>query len=48
MDEFIKLLDKDYELVHYQMKDKAVKGQSTQGRLTFIGKYRLAYEYCYS
>lgn len=24
MDEFIKLLNKDYELVHYQMKDKAI------------------------
>ena len=24
MDEFIKLLNKDYELVHYQIKDKAI------------------------
>ncbi len=32
MDEFIKLLNKDYELVHYQMKDKAIIFHIQSGR----------------
>ena len=38
MDEFIKLLNKDYELVHYQMKDKAIifHIQSSRKELTCL------------
>ncbi len=40
MDEFIRLLDQDYELMHYRMKDRAIVFEIQSRDNLLIGRER--------